>query len=104
MEQQQCEPQRLKAAASLQVIFLDSDNIAVADPASLFDSEEYQSSGALLWPDYWGSSAAPDLARILDVQELPKGTFESGQMVFDKQRSAALLILFHMPNHFSFVS
>ena len=71
-----------------QVIFLDSDNVAVADPNDLFSSEEYRATGAILWPDYWRSSAAPDLAAILGVRGLPEGTFESGQMVFDKQRWA----------------
>lgn len=70
----------------MQVVFLDSDNVAVLDPASLFSSELYQKTGALLWPDYWESSAAPDLAKILGGQVLPSTTFESGQMVFDKQR------------------
>jgi hypothetical protein len=76
----------LTSVASLQVIFLDSDNVPVADPAHLFDSQEYLNTGALLWPDYWQSSAAPDLAEILGVHHLPKGTFESGQMVFNKRR------------------
>lgn len=70
----------------VQVVFLDSDNVAVRDPAALFESEEYLRTGALLWPDYWQSSAAPDLARVLEVKGLPRETFESGQMVFDKER------------------
>ena len=70
----------------VQVIFLDSDNVAVSDPASLLQSEEFRQTGALLWPDYWDSTAAPDLATILDVSSLPSGSFESGQMVFDKKR------------------
>ena len=73
-------------ACAMQVLFLDSDNVAVADPESLFHAPEYTSTGALLWPDYWTSTAAPDLAAILGVPALPAGTFESGQMVFDKQR------------------
>ena len=75
----------------MQVIFLDSDNVPVADPTPLFYSVEYASTGALLWPDYWQSSAAPDLAAILNVPHLPSGTFESGQMVFDKARYPAQL-------------
>ena len=70
----------------MQVIFLDSDNVAIADPAALLLSPEYEQTGSLLWPDYWASWAAPDLATILDLPSLPQGSFESGQMVFDKQR------------------
>lgn len=29
--------------------------------ADLFESPEYVRHGAVLWPDYWPSSAAPDL-------------------------------------------
>ncbi len=70
----------------LQVIFLDSDNVAVADVGQLFQTPQYTRYGALLWPDYWESSAAPDILKILGLQETPLGTTESGQMVFDKAR------------------
>jgi alpha 1,2-mannosyltransferase len=72
----------------MQVIFLDSDNVAVGDVEVLFESPEYQQHGALLWPDYWKSSAAPDVREILGIQTMPRGTCESGQMVFDKSRLA----------------
>jgi alpha 1,2-mannosyltransferase len=75
-----------------EVLFLDSDNVALSDPASLFDSPAYAETGALLWPDYWASTAAPDLATILGVKTLPPGTFESGQLVFDKARAWAGLL------------
>ena len=64
--------------------------MAVADPAMLLESAEFRSTGALLWPDYWDSTAAPDLMSILNVPSLPDGTFESGQMVFDKRRWVTL--------------
>lgn len=70
------------------MLFLDADNIAVQDPTPLFSAASYNTTGALLWPDYWESSAAPDLADVLglDVKILPAGTFESGQMVLHKRR------------------
>ena len=71
-----------------QVLFLDADNMAVRDPMPLFDSEPYQQTGALLWPDYWDSSAAPDLPAVLGVApaDAPRSSFESGQMLFRKSR------------------
>lgn len=71
-----------------QVLFLDADNIAVRDPLPLFASPGYNATGALLWPDYWERSAAPDIADVLglDPGQLPTGTFESGQMALDKRR------------------
>ena len=72
----------------VQVIFLDSDNVALTDPSALFQSSQYLDKGAVLWPDYWASSAGPDLQRILPQVALPTNTFESGQMVLDKSRYA----------------
>ena len=69
-----------------QIIFLDSDNVALADVGQLFNTPQYARYGAILWPDYWESSAAPDLLKILGLKETPLGTTESGQMVFDKAR------------------
>lgn len=80
------------ACVPLQVIFLDSDNVAVADPEMLFASAGYRQTGAVLWPDYWHSSAAPDLQIILDVPSMAENTFESGQMVFDKKRYALVSV------------
>ncbi len=70
------------------MIFLDSDNVAIDDVDPLFESPQYQETGAMLWPDYWASSAAPDVREILGLKSLPEGTSESGQMVFDKMRWA----------------
>lgn len=80
------------AVFSLQVIFLDSDNMAVQDPSPLFDAPEFQQTGLVVWPDYWQASAAPELAQILklDANILPEGTFESGQIVFNKRRYVKL--------------
>ena len=75
-----------------EVLFLDSDNVPVSDPAALFEAPAFVRTGALLWPDYWASTAAPDLAAILGVPALPKNTFESGQLVFDKARTWAGLM------------
>ncbi|CAL8466252.1 g5788 [Coccomyxa elongata] len=76
-----------------EVIFLDSDNVAIDDVDPLFDSRHYRETGALLWPDYWASSAAPDVREILGLKSLPEGTSESGQMVFDKMRVWDALVL-----------
>ena len=79
-------PQCCSEVMLAQVLFLDSDNVAIDDIGQLFATPEYVRFGALLWPDYWDNSAAPDLLRILALQTPPHGTTESGQMVFDKAR------------------
>ena len=72
----------------MQVLFLDADNVAVRDPKLLFDSAPFLRTGALLWPDYWDSSAAPDLPAVLGIEQrqAPRNSFESGQMLFQKDR------------------
>ena len=70
------------------MLFLDADNVAVVDPTPLFSAREFRDTGALLWPDYWAATSAPDLAPILGLEALPAGTFESGQMLFNKRRCA----------------
>ncbi len=36
------------------VVFIDADNIAVGNLHDVFDSEAYQKTGAVIWPDLWG--------------------------------------------------
>ena len=72
-----------------QVLFLDSDNVVVHNPDFILSTPQYKEHGAMLWPDYWASSAAPDVQAILGIGALPQGTTESGQMLFDKARCDA---------------
>lgn len=85
----------LKAAALLlsgfeEVLLLDADNVPVRDPVLLFESPLFEASGIVLWADYWDSAAAPDAAAVLALPAdtvLPAGSFESGQMLFNKRRA-----------------
>ncbi|GFR51145.1 hypothetical protein Agub_g13500 [Astrephomene gubernaculifera] len=83
----------LKVAAIMlssfsELLFLDADNFPLRDPAPLFDSAEYQRTGATFWRDYWGPTAVPELAHILGVhrRDLPDSSFEAGQMLIDKRK------------------
>ena len=42
-----------------EVLLMDSDNIVLSDPSSLFASEDYKSRGSMLWMDFWRGSARP---------------------------------------------
>jgi alpha 1,2-mannosyltransferase len=35
------------------VLLLDSDNFPIRDPTYLFDTAEFQETGAIFWPDFW---------------------------------------------------
>ena len=73
-----------------QVLYMDADNIALtANVCRLFDtSEDYARTGALLWQDFWSSSAAPDLFDVLPSSPALdfNGTHESGQFLIHKSR------------------
>lgn len=91
---------RIKAAALLfsqfkEVLFLDADIVSVEDPTFLFELKEYKETGAIFWPDFWGSSMAPDFLNVtgLTPDQIPLGTTESGQMVLNKQQSWKSLLL-----------
>lgn len=77
------------AVSSFQnLLFLDADNVPAADPAVLFDSDEFAATGAMFWRDFWDASWAPDAPAVLRVRarDLPGHSHESGQMVLDKLR------------------
>ena len=76
-----------------EILFLDSDNIPLINPDDLFDSDIYQETGAILWPDYWQKSESPWTPYITGESDqkregLPDNqkTVESGQMMWDKKR------------------
>ncbi|KAG7381632.1 hypothetical protein PHYPSEUDO_005790 [Phytophthora pseudosyringae] len=94
------------------ILFLDSDNVPVRDPSFLFDTQEFNETGAIFWPDFWhprhtifnihGQSL---LWELLDQRFVNMFEQESGQLVIDRRRHAAPLELvnfytFHKPNFF----
>lgn len=85
-----------------EVILLDADQVPVTNPTVLFSDPGYKQTGALLWADFWSASWAPDLPSVLGVpaEDMPTGTFESGQMVFDKSKTwPALALALHFNIH-----
>ena len=69
-----------------EVIFLDSDNVPVANPELLFDTSEYGETGAIFWPDYWRMQPDRLAWKFFGVPYRDEPEFESGQMVIDKAR------------------
>jgi len=84
------------------VLYMDADNIALRDPSVVFDSALWREHGAVLFKDFWRSSAAPDLFDILpDLAHesvLYNGTHETGQVFIDKPRVWPALMLAHFMN------
>ena len=76
-----------------EVLFLDADNVPVADPTFLFDTPEYRACGAVFWPDC--NRAGPDHGTwaIFGVPYRDEWEQESGQLLIDKRRSWRALCL-----------
>jgi len=83
-----------------EVVLLDADNIAVSDPAALFDSEEYAACGSLFWPDVQRLASNNGIWDVCQVPYRSELAWESGQVVVDKARCwAALQVAWHMNDH-----
>jgi hypothetical protein len=46
---------------------LDADSFVLKDPSLLFDSQEYNATGAIFWQDYWANTLAPDVGAAAAV-------------------------------------
>jgi len=91
------------ASRCAECLFLDSDNLAVRDVTFLFDDRYYKETGMVLWPDYWYfPPGKTDLRQIFKLAESGPEmqdyrTVESGQLLVDKGRSwASLMMAFYL--------
>lgn len=81
----------LKAYALLhtsfrEILFLDADNVACANPEYLFDSAQYRETGAIFWPDNGQWEKSDVIWRSCGLARPEGPEFESGQIVIDKAR------------------
>ena len=78
-----------------EVLFLDADNVPVVNPEFLFDTPQFQTSGAIFWPDYGHAKQEKAMAvwRSCGLRRPKEPEFESGQIVLDKKRCWAALCL-----------
>jgi hypothetical protein len=78
-----------------EVLLLDADNVPVVNPEFLFDTPEFQNSGAIFWPDYDCTKSEKVMAiwRSCELRVPKEKEFETGQIVVDKQRCWKALCL-----------
>jgi alpha 1,2-mannosyltransferase len=81
-----------------QVLLLDADNFAVKDPSYLFETPEFQTTGAMFWPDFWWPNHTTfnvhATSLVWQVFELPFVDMfeqESGQVLLDRRRHGKAL-------------
>lgn len=87
-----------------EVLALDADNVAALNPEFLFDTPEYQKTGAIFWPDYGRLGKARLIWELTGVSYRDEPEFESGQIIVDKRRCwKALQVTMHLneySNHY----
>jgi hypothetical protein len=73
-----------------EVLFLDADNVPVADPTFLFDHPQYRAAGAVFWPDlppYDRKEWLPEVVwRNAGLEYRDEVDFESGQLLIHKAK------------------
>lgn len=69
---------------SLQVLYLDSDNLPLFNPDVLFNEQDYKLHGSMFWPDIYCGS--PRLHELLGMPASDAAQTESGQYIFDRER------------------
>ena len=67
-----------------EVLLVDADNVAVADPTALFEAPPYRETGAVFWPDYLRLGPDRALWSLCGVPYRDEPEFESGQILVDK--------------------
>jgi hypothetical protein len=86
-----------------EVLSLDADNVPIVDPTFLFDTAEYQRSGAIFWPDYGSLGPERKIWKLCDVPYREEPEFESGQTMIHKERCwEALNLAWWYNNHSEF--
>ena len=71
-----------------ELLFLDADNVPVSSPEYLFDTPQFRETGAIFWPDrpVVTTRKARTIWWSCGLRRPHEAEFESGQMVFDKER------------------
>lgn len=76
-----------------EVLYIDADNVPLCNPEYLFDSPQFQQTGALFWPDFGHLSMDNPIWEICRIPFVDEPEFESGQILIDKVRCWKELLL-----------
>jgi alpha 1,2-mannosyltransferase len=80
-----------------QVLLLDSDAFPINDPVYMFDNEPFNSTGMIVWPDFWYASESPyyfDIAKIPSIPPLKeRAAVESGEIAYSKSKHHLSIML-----------
>jgi len=88
-----------------EVLSIDADNVALADPAPLFDDPGYRAHGQIFWPDFlfeeentW--TIKPFAWEFLGLPPRSGAELETGQLIVHKTACwEPLMLAYHMNEH-----
>ena len=69
-----------------EVLFLDADNVPVLNPEFLFESPQFQETGAIFWPDFGHLKPDASIWKLCGIAYRDEPEWETGQIVIDKER------------------
>jgi hypothetical protein len=103
LEGWELKPYSILHSSFEEVLFLDADNVPIADPAKLFNSAPYKQHGAIFWPCYLPIQRSHPIWKVCGVPYRREPDFESGQMIINKARCwEALNLAMHMNENSDF--
>ena len=88
-------------SAFREVLLLDADNVPVVDPTFLFETKQFEETGAIFWPDFGRLEPFRSIWELTGVTYRDEPEFESGQIVLDKARCFLPLSLAMWFNEYS---
>ena len=68
-----------------EVILFDADNVPIVNPEYLFETKQYQETGAIFWPDLLRLARERQIWSYCGVSYRDEPEFESGQIVVNKK-------------------
>ncbi|KAI9824867.1 MAG: hypothetical protein M1832_001472 [Thelocarpon impressellum] len=86
------------------VLWLDADAFPIAPPEQLFDAAVFRRDGLVSWPDFWAVTTSRHFYRVAAVKPpadaTARASTESAQLLIDKDRHGATLLLTTYYNHY----
>ena len=80
------KPYAIKHCGFQEVLLLDADTLVASEPSFLFDTPQYQESGALFWPDVVHPNPENQIWKITGVACGSEPEFHGGQILINKAR------------------
>ena len=79
-----------------ELLFLDADAFPIHNPDVLFESEPFQSTGLITWPDFWIDASSHFYYEIVEKEAPPvtlRASTESGELLVSKATHRKTLLL-----------